>query len=243
MCRLLGVVFTKEFPSETLSELKILSEIGAVPGETRRGHRDGWGIASFRDGKPYYVGRSTNPAFSDRSYNEAAEKVRAISAPNILIAHVRAASAGRVSIENTHPFILDGLVFAHNGTIKGLAADKTGRQKGQTDSELVGLLIADRLKEKGSLASAMRSVVKEKIDGREFTGAILLASDGKTLVGYRDYSDPSRSAYYGLKMAKCEGSVSLLQEIAVGCDGERSEIGKRQLVVVDSDLRIATEQL
>ncbi len=243
MCRLLGVVFLKKFPSDVLSELKILSEIGSVPGEVKRGHRDGWGIVAFQSGKPFYVGRSTRPAFSDKVYNAAVEKVRGLRPPNIVIAHVRAASSGGVATENTHPFIVDGLVFAHNGTVNGLPSDPRGRQKGQTDSELIALLIADRFGEKGSLTDAMKSVVKEEIDRRSFSAAVMMASDGKTLVGYRDYSDPERAAYYGLKMAKCEDSVSLFQEIAVGCDGERSEIAKRELVTVNSDLQVTTERL
>ncbi len=243
MCRLLGVVFTKEFPFETLSELRILSEIGSVPGESVRGHRDGWGIATFREGKPYYVGRSTNAAFRDKFFSEAIETAKALRPPNILIAHVRAASSGGVSIENTHPFIVEGLVFAHNGTVKGLGSDAKGRQKGQTDSERLAFLVADRMGEKGSLGAAVKSVVKEDIDKREYSAAIMLVSDGKTLVGYRDFVDPSRAQYYGLKMAKCKDSVSLFQEIAVGCDGVLSEIAKRQLVVVNSELKVTTEDL
>ncbi len=243
MCRLLGVVFRKEFPMETLDELKILSEIGIVPGEPVRGHRDGWGIAAFREGVPFYAGRSISPAFADSAYKDAVDQVRNLDAPNILIAHVRAASSGGVAIENTHPFIVNGIVFAHNGTVRGLPSDKSGRQKGQTDSELLALLVADKMKEKGALSAAVESVVRENIDNRDFSAAIILASDGKTLVGYRDYSDPGRAGYYNLKIAKCADSVSLFQEIAVGCDGERSEVGKRQLVEVDSELRVKTEEI
>jgi len=243
MCRLLGVVFREEFPTETLSELRILSEIGRVAGEERRGHRDGWGIATFQDGRPYYVGRSTKPAYSDPSYNRAIDAVSRIPPPNILIAHVRAASSGGVTLENTHPFIVDGLVVAHNGTVTGLPKDARGRTKGQTDSELIAILVADRMKKNGSLASAVKWVVKEEIDKRTFTAAVIVASDGRTLVGYRDYSSPERAWYYGLKIARCEDSVVLLQEIAGGCDGERSEVGKRELVTVTSDLKVTTETL
>lgn len=241
MCRLLGVVFSKEFPKETLSELRILSEIGEVPGEELRGHRDGWGIASFKDGKPFYVGRSTKPAFRDPSYDDAVDVASRIRSPNILIAHVRAASSGGVSVENTHPFIVNGMVFAHNGTVNGLPADSRGRAKGQTDSELLALLVADRLNEKGSLASAMRSVIREEIDERTFTAAVMLASDGKTLVGYRDFSAQDRAEYYSLKLAVCEHSVAIFQEITVGCDGECTDVGKRELIGVSLEMEIRRE--
>lgn len=243
MCRLLGVVFRGKFPAEALSELKILSEIGRVPGEERRGHRDGWGVAAFRDGKPYYLGRSTRPAFSDREYNAVVDLAESIPSPNILIAHVRAASLGGVSLENTHPFIVNGLVFAHNGTVTGLPVDPGGRAKGDTDSERLALLVADRVREKGSLTSAVKSVVKEEVDTRSFTAAVILASDGRTLVGYRDFSAPDRSKYYALKVARCGHSVVLYQEIAVGCTGEHSSVGKRELVTVTADLDVSTERL
>jgi predicted glutamine amidotransferase len=243
MCRLLGVVFRTEFPTETLSELKILSEIGRVPGQELRGHRDGWGIVTFRDGRPYYLGRSERPAFSDPAYNAAIDAAGRIPFPNMLVAHVRAASSGEVSLQNTHPFIVDGLAFAHNGTVNGLPADDLGRTKGQTDSELIALLVADRLKEKGSLASAMKSVIKEEIDGRDSTAAIMIACDGRTLVGYRDFSAEDKAAYYALKLAKCPHSVALFQEIAVACEGEHSEIAKRELVTVTADLKVTTELL
>ncbi len=243
MCRLLGVVFRGRFPIDTLCELKILSEIGRVPGEERRGHRDGWGIASFRESGPYYLGRSARPAFSDQRYNASIEAADHIAPPNILIAHVRAASTGSVSIDNSHPFIFGGLVFAHNGTVKDLPEDGRGRQRGGTDSERLAILLADRMEEKKALPSALKSVVKEEIDKRDFTAAIIVASDGKSLVGYRDFSNPELSGYYSLRIAKCEDSVSLFQEIAVGCEGERTDLGKRQLVEVTRDLKIRTETL
>jgi len=243
MCRVLGVVFRDSFPIETLSELKILSEIGSVPGESKRGHRDGWGIAAYRAGKPYYLGRNTRPAFVDPSYNEAIDAAGRIPPPNMLIAHVRAASSGGVSLENTHPFIIGELVFAHNGTVKGLPEDPQNRAKGQTDSELLAFLVADRLAEKKSLHNAVKSVIKEDVDGREFSAAVIVASDGHNLVGYRDFSDEDRASYYNLRLAKCKDSVSLLQEVAVGCEGELSEVKKRELVVVTSDLKVETEAL
>jgi predicted glutamine amidotransferase len=243
MCRLLGVVFRGNFPADTLSGLRRLSEVGRVPGDLMPGHRDGWGMASFRDGRPYYVGRSTKPAFRDPLYDEAIHACASIGPPNILLAHVRAASSGGVSLENTHPFIVGGLVFAHNGTVSGLPRDSQGRAKGQTDSELIALLVADRMKEKGSLESAMKSVIKEEIDDRTFTAAIVVASDGRSLVGYRDFASADKAAYYNLKVARCEKSVALFQETAVGCEGECSEVGKRALVSISRELDVRSQRV
>ena len=243
MCRMVGVVFRGEFPITTLTDLRRLSKVGKIPDEKERGHRDGWGIASFNGGRPYYIGRSTRPAYRDPTYNEAVAAIMRLERPNMLIAHVRAAFSGGIALENTHPFLADGLIFAHNGTVTGFRADGCGRAKGQTDSELISLLVADRLKEKGALFSAMKSVVREEIDGHEFTGAVFLASDGRSLTGYRDYSVADRAGYYSLEMAKCRDYVALFQEIVVGCDGERLEIGKRELVSVTPELEVTTERL
>jgi hypothetical protein len=71
----------------------------------------------------------------------------------------------------------------------------------------------------------------------------MIACDGRTLVGYRDFSAEDKAAYYALKLAKCPHSVALFQEIAVACEGEHSEIAKRELVTVTADLKVTTELL
>ena len=54
---------------------------------------------------------------------------------NSFIAHFRIKSVGEVKPENTHPFVMDKVTFAHNGTICGITpAD------GKTDSETFGLM-------------------------------------------------------------------------------------------------------
>ncbi|ETW25586.1 glutamine amidotransferase, partial [Mycobacterium gastri 'Wayne'] len=65
------------------------------------------------------------------------------------VAHVRYATTGSLDVRNTHPFLQDGRIFAHNGVVEGLdvidgrlrelgAADLV---LGQTDSERVFALI------------------------------------------------------------------------------------------------------
>ena len=65
------------------------------------------------------------------------------------VAHVRYASTGSLDVRNTHPFLQDARIFAHNGVVAGLdvldarlaqlrAADLV---LGQTDSERVFALI------------------------------------------------------------------------------------------------------
>ena len=65
------------------------------------------------------------------------------------LAHVRYATTGELDVVNTHPFLQDGRIFAHNGVVEGLdllderlksleASELVG---GQTDSERVFALI------------------------------------------------------------------------------------------------------
>ncbi len=65
------------------------------------------------------------------------------------IAHVRYATTGSLDVRNTHPFLQDGRIFAHNGVLEGLdVLDERLREVGaddlvlgQTDSERVFALI------------------------------------------------------------------------------------------------------
>lgn len=110
-------------------------------------HADGWGIAFFESdgatpGQPgkgvrYFVdkeGAATSPiAKMLRSYP--------IKSHNV-IAHVRKATVGAVTLENCHPFVRElwgrYWVFAHNGDLKNYAPTLHGRFRpvGTTDSEL-----------------------------------------------------------------------------------------------------------
>ena len=243
MCRMLGVVFTREFPMETLADLRCESETGEIPGEKERGHRDGWGIVSFRDGNPRYIGRSPRPAFLDPSFDSALCDVPELVPPNILIAHVRAASKGTATLPNTHPFVVDGIVLGHNGTIESFQPKTTREPKGETDSERLALLVADRYDEKKDLRAALRSVILDEMSEHEFSSAIMLASDGRVLCGYRDFAQKDRARYYNLRLCQCGNFVGLFQETYLGYEGRISQVKKGELVSVDLDLKVKREQV
>ena len=100
-------------------------------------HKDGFGIAFFEDrGLRHFIdhhGARSSPV---------AELVKRypIKSDNV-IAHIRKATQGRVTLENTHPFVRElwgrYWVFAHNGDLKGYAPRLHGafRPVGDTDSE------------------------------------------------------------------------------------------------------------
>lgn len=100
-------------------------------------HADGWGIAFF-EGKGTRLFLDQQPSCQ----SPIAELVRAypIRSTNV-IAHIRKATQGVVSLENTHPFMRElwgrYWIFAHNGNLPDFAPELDGHYLpvGNTDSE------------------------------------------------------------------------------------------------------------
>ncbi len=243
MCRMLGVVYKGNFPNESLIDLRRVSEIGKIPDEEKLGHRDGWGMVSFRNGSPFYIGRSDKWAAEDPAFESASKDIRLLSRPNILIAHVRALSHGVASIPNTHPFIMDGLVLGHNGTLENFRPRTRHMPKGETDSEILMALLADRVQDEKNLRTAVRSLIKEDVADHEFSALILMISDGKKLYAYRDYGRGKSPDYYNLRIARTGDSVIMFQETRMKHECELPTIRKGELTIVDLDLNIEREML
>ncbi len=100
-------------------------------------HGDGWGIAFF-EGRGVRV--FLDPKASSAS--PVAELVRQYPIHSLnVIAHIRKATQGVITLENTHPFQRElwgrYWVFAHNGNLKGFMPELPGHFQpvGQTDSE------------------------------------------------------------------------------------------------------------
>jgi len=119
-------------------------------GSKLRHNRDGWGIAFARDREPVLV-KEPRPA-SDSPWVKfiAGQPIKTTTA----IAHVRYASRGQPTMENTHPFrrALGRRIhlFAHNGTLTGIEqiVDEAALRYlpiGETDSELVFCTLLSRL--------------------------------------------------------------------------------------------------
>lgn len=114
-------------------------------------HSDGWGIGFYPDGKPDLVRRHT-AAHADIFFSTTVERVFA----KTVVAHVRRATVGGASLENTHPFSWENWTFAHNGTITGFdrirrdlesetLSDLRKHRRGSTDSEAAFYWMLSRL--------------------------------------------------------------------------------------------------
>jgi len=111
-------------------------------------HNDGWGIAFFESES------ESDSAMPGKGVRHFVDKASAATSPiaqmlknypiksHNVVAHVRKATVGRVSLDNCHPFVRElwgrNWVFAHNGDLKNYAPKLHGsfRPVGTTDSEL-----------------------------------------------------------------------------------------------------------
>jgi predicted glutamine amidotransferase len=112
---------------------------------------DGTGLGIFAaDGRPT-VHKAPISAFSDTAFAAEARTERS----RTFLAHIRFASTGAKTIENTHPFEEDGRLFAHNGVLTGLEriearlGPDTDLLHGQTDSERLFALITHETRRHG----------------------------------------------------------------------------------------------
>jgi glutamine amidotransferase len=136
-------------------------------------HPHGWGIGWYVDGSPH-VRRGILPAHADATFVEAGRSIRS----SIILAHVREASVGPVLAENTHPFLWDRWLFAHNGTVARFNDDPAVRAAiegeidrdlrrnvhGDTDSERCFYLFLSRLRARAPLAAPTLADVRRALD-------------------------------------------------------------------------------
>lgn len=125
---------------------------------------DGAGIGVFGpDGVPV-VDKQPMAAWQDAEFARDARDAQGTT----VVAHVRYASTGAHTTENTHPFLQDGRLFAHNGVVHGLdvldarLAELGARDlvAGATDSERVfALVTAETRRAGGDVGAGLRAAV------------------------------------------------------------------------------------
>lgn len=131
MCQLLGM--NCNVPTDICFSFEGFRKRGGLTDH----HADGWGIGFFEG-----PGCRLFLDWQASSTSPVAELVRnyPIKSTNV-IAHIRKATVGQISLANTHPFMRElwgrYWLFAHNGDLKTLPALNHGRYQpvGDTDSE------------------------------------------------------------------------------------------------------------
>ncbi len=125
--------------------------------EQSRREPDGTGLGTYDpDGHPL-VSKQPLAAYEDQQFAQEAREVRS----RTFVAHVRYASTGAVSPENTHPFEQQGRLFAHNGVIEDIGrldqelGDATRLVQGETDSERYFALITREIERGADVGAAI----------------------------------------------------------------------------------------
>ncbi len=152
MCRLFG--FRSVIPSQVHRSLVAAENALAVQSER---HPDGWGVAFYVDGAPHLM-KSATGALDDAIFR----RVSGVVASETVLAHIRKATQGNLTVLNSHPFQHGRWVFAHNGDIpefarcRGRLLDAIAPRLrrfilGETDSEHVFFLFLTELAKYGEL--------------------------------------------------------------------------------------------
>lgn len=141
MCRLFGLHAGTHACTATFW---LLDAPDSLANQSRR-NPDGTGLGIFDEHGQPHLYKEPIAAWQDAKFATEAHRMTGTT----VIAHVRYATTGSLDVRNTHPFMQDGRIFAHNGVLEGLdVIDERLREVGtedlvlgDTDSERVFALI------------------------------------------------------------------------------------------------------
>lgn len=255
MCRLLG--FHSKVPSQMHCSLLVAENALAVQS---REHKDGWGIAYYQDNVPH-VFKGVMRASEDPDFVRIGEQLSA----HTMIAHLRRATQGEISLVNCHPFQFGNWVMAHNGDlpdfvsikhelIDGITSTLLERVLGTTDSEIYFMMFLSELEKAHILeepnpnlslcADALRKTVS-RIETvyrrRELTKELALnviISNGSLLLGYRRGHELSYSARR--EQGRHVSNLIICSE-PYGKEDLWHEIAEGQIVAIDRDFNLYVE--
>ena len=227
MCRLLGyaaarpMTFGRALGATELAEFVDLARV----------HCDGWGRASVANPglEPDVV---TSQLSAQLDPNFLAHNSSAPGRAGML--HLRWATDGlAVQPENTHPFLADGIAFAHNGSVDRhaleglLEPELLAGVAGTTDSELYFALVRQYRSRSADLTDAVFSAVRRiraaapiqslnalVIDGRQLVAVhassnSTLSAEDQELCRTMDLPAEHHSAYFRMRMRRTDHAVHI----------------------------------
>ncbi|MFP4597276.1 MAG: class II glutamine amidotransferase [Persicimonas sp.] len=127
-------------------------------------HPDGWGVAYYVRNVPHVI-KSARTAVADNLF----QRVSGIVSSQTVVAHLRRATTGQISMVNCHPFQYGHWIFAHNGQIPNFEQHREAFLErlmpelrrfvlGDTDSEVLFYLLLSHLAERTDPAEGSPSV-------------------------------------------------------------------------------------
>jgi len=188
MCRIFG--FRSVIQSQVHRSLVSADNALAIQSER---HPDGWGVAYYNAGAPHVI-RSVATALDDVLFR----RVSGIVSSETVLAHLRKATHGDISILNTHPFQFGPWVFVHNGTIGRFSEHRSELHRrispllrrfilGETDSEVFFYLLLGHMARRTELqrpgfpiADVIAAIADAVADIVNVVGPINPLDDGST---------------------------------------------------------------
>ncbi len=148
MCRLFAMHAGRRAVTATFWLLDAPDNLAA---QSRR-NPDGTGLGVFDAHGVPQLRKQPIAAWDDRAFHSEAHEMTGTT----FVAHVRYATTGALDVADTHPFLQDGRLFAHNGVVEGLdqldarlhSLGASDLVAGQTDSERVFALITAAVRER-----------------------------------------------------------------------------------------------
>ena len=259
MCRLFGMSGGREPVQATFW---LLEAPDSLAQQSRR-EPDGTGLGAFTaEGEPVVYKRPL-AAYQDQDFAREAQSISS----RTFVAHVRYASNGGLTLENTHPFEQQGRLFAHNGVIGDLPrleaelGDSMALVAGETDSERFFALITREIdRANGDVGRGIETAARWVAENLTVLAlnCVLITSDGLWALRYpathelhvleRAPGGPSGARH--LDQASARGSIrvrsgELAERPAVVIATERMdedagwrELEPGELVHVDADLKV-----
>lgn len=147
MCRLFGLSAS---PRRVHASFWLLEAPDSLALQSRR-NPDGTGLSFFSPGGEPVLDKEPLAAFEDVAFSREARHVSSTT----FVSHIRFATTGECCVENTHPYAMDGKIFAHNGVLGDLErleaelGDDLSLVQGQTDSERYFALVTREIRANG----------------------------------------------------------------------------------------------
>lgn len=178
MCRLFGMIS----PEPASARFWLLNAPDSVVDQSHR-NADGTGLAYYHENLRAEVEKQPIAAHQDQEFASGARHVRS----HLFVAHIRHATQGRVSQENTQPFVHEGLVFAHNGNVEGLEdlPFPVGPLYGDTDSERYFALLRHHIQEAPDTLTGIHRTIAWISENRDYTSLNFLLADRDRLYALR----------------------------------------------------------
>ena len=222
-------VFPKEghrVNSRLVMSFRNLASCGMTPPNSKPGHSDGWGMVTWIDDAPVYLGREPTDAFRDEKYAMACEKLKQLHQSSPVLVHLRKASVGLKVQKNTHPFLVHDWAFAHNGTIRKLGLKFT------TDSQWFFESLMKIYEKNEDMTQSIQEQVHAVRETYPYSSITFVLSNGKVLYAYRDctkYYD-----YYGMYFTQTDNAIVLCQEKFF--DSDWKALGNGELLKINPGL-------